>query len=267
MSPAVLGHALRQYRIRLLAVGGALAVWGLLMPVIYATFGVDLQPLIERFPAFDQMSRIMAGSLFTLSGWVALGLVHPISIALFAVFAIGFPLAAVAGERQRGTLEVVLARPLSRRTLYVTLLLAATLFVALIAAAALVGTVLSAGLMEVLDELPVANLPALWLNTVALYWVIAAISLAASVSYDRSAPAAAVALGIVLTSYSLQFIGSIWPDADWLQAYSIFHYLRAEEVLSAGLRLGDLLVLAAVGAIAVAYALIVFPRRDLAAPA
>jgi ABC-2 type transport system permease protein len=266
MSVAVLRHVLRQNRVRLLAVSGALAVWGLLMPVIYATFGVDLQDFIDRFPALGDMGRVGAGSLFTLSGWVALGFIHPISIALFAVFAIAFPVSAVAGERQRGTLEVVLARPVSRRALFVTHLLAAMLFAAVVAAAGLVGTVVSAGLMEVLDDLPVANLPALWLNAVALYAAIGAISLAASVSYDRAAPAAAVALGIVLTSYSLQFIGSIWPDADWLADFSFFHYLRAEAVLSTGLRMGDLVVLVAVALVAAAYSLVVFPRRDIAAP-
>ncbi len=267
MNAAVLRHAFRHHRTRLLAICGALAVWGLLMPVIYATFGIELRALADRVPALGQLGTVGGGNLFSLAGWIGLGLAHPIAIALLSVFAIGYCVSAVAGERQRGTLEVVLGRPVSRRSLCLTVLGAATLFVAAAVAAALVGTAASAAMMNVLDELIVEHLPALWLNMLALYLAIAAISLAASVSHDRTAPAAALALAIVLTSYSLQFIGTIWPDADWLRSYSLFHYLRPDAVLESGLPIVDVVVLAAVALAATAYALVVFLRRDIAAPA
>ena len=95
----------------------------------------------------------------------------------------------------------------------------------------------------------------------------AAISLAMSVSFDRTGPAAAVTLAIVLTAYFLQIIGSLWPDVDWLQPYSLFHYLDPEPVLTGGIQVADLAVLGAVALLAIAFAVFVFPRRDLAAPA
>ncbi len=51
---------------------------------------------------------------------IALGFIHPIAIMLTSVFAVGFSACAVSGERQRGTLEVALARLISRRALYLT---------------------------------------------------------------------------------------------------------------------------------------------------
>ena len=63
----------------------------------------------------------MVATCSLLPGSIAVGYIHPIAIALLSVFAIVFPLSAVAGERQRGTLEVVLARPISRRSYYLTL--------------------------------------------------------------------------------------------------------------------------------------------------
>ena len=93
------------------------------------------------------------------------------------------------------------------------------------------------------------------------------VSKAASVSFDRVAPASAIALTIVLVAYFLQIIGSLWPDAEWLQPYSLFHYLQPDLVLREGLQLFDSALLLVVGIVAVAYALVVFPRRDLAAPA
>ena len=49
---------------------------------------------------------------------------------MVAIFAVGASATAVAGERARGTLEVLLARPISRITLYASILVALLLVVA-----------------------------------------------------------------------------------------------------------------------------------------
>lgn len=267
MSATVFRHVVRQRRLTLFVVVAALTGWGMLMPIIYATFGVQMQDIVREFPALQQFMRFGGGDMFTLSGSIALGYIHPIAIALLAVFAIAFPLSGVAGERQRGTLEIVLARPVSRRSYYVTLLLAAAVFIALCVAATLIGTLIAAAVMNVIDQLKLENLPWLWLNGVLLYFAIAAIAFAASVTFDRIGPATSIVLAIVLSAYFLQIIGSLWPDADWLQPYSLFHYLQPDLVLREGMQVFDTVVLLLVGAGAVVYALIVFPRRDLGAPA
>jgi hypothetical protein len=66
--------------------------------------------------------------------------------------------------------------------------------------------------------------------------------------------------------YFFDVLGSLWPAAETLQPYSLFHYLKAKAILvGAGSPL-DQAVLAAVVVVATAWALVVFPRRDLAAP-
>jgi len=267
MNRALLGHVLRQNALRVVLVVVALTGWGMLMPIIYSAFGVQMQQIVAQFPALQQVMHFGGGDIFTLSGSIALGFIHPIAIALLCVFAIAFPLSTIAGERQRGTLEVVLARPISRRTYYLTLLFAGLLFIGLALAALMTGTLVAATGANVVSQLQTANLPALWLNGALLYFAIAAITFAASVSFDRLAPAAGVVLAVVLISYFLQILGSLWPDADWLQPYSLFHYLDASKVLTSGLQVFDTALLATIAVIAVVYALIVFPRRDLAAPA
>jgi hypothetical protein len=70
----------------------------------------------------------------------------------------------------------------------------------------------------------------------------------------------------VIVSYVLEVLGSLWPAAEWLQPYSLFHYLKAKAVLTGAVAPLDLGVLLAIVLIATTWALIVFPRRDLAAP-
>ena len=267
MSVTVFRHTGRQYLLRLLIVLAALTGWGMLMPIVYATFGVQMQDIVRQFPALQQFMRFGGGDMFTLSGSIAVGYIHPITIALLAVFAIAFPLSGIAGERQHGTLEIVLSRPVSRRSYYATLLVAAIVFIGLAMAAMLIGTVIAAAAEDLLAQLNLGNMLFLWLNGVLLYFAIAAIAFAASVTFDRVGPAAGIVLAIVLVAYFLQILGSLWPDAAWLQPYSLFYYLQPDLVLREGLQVFDAALLLVVGAGAVVYALIVFPRRDLAAPA
>jgi ABC-2 type transport system permease protein len=236
------------------------------LPVIYQSFGVQMKSLVDSGIIPKQLTNFGGGDVFSLSGAVALGYVHPISIILLSVFAIGFTTSAVAGERQRGTLEVLLARPLSRRTVYATLLAAVLVFIGLVLAAASIGTLIGSAIVGVVNELAVDRLPALWLNGFLLWGAIAAIGLAASVSFDRLTPALGITMAIVVVSYFLDILGSLWPDAAGLQRYSLFHYLTARDILNGTLDLVGFTLLAVVGAIAIGVALIVFPRRDLAAP-
>ncbi len=266
MNAALFGHLWRSQRTKLLIVGIAIAAWSTFLPVIYSSFGPQIKQVVDSGIFPQQLMSFGGGDPFSLGGAIALGYIHPIAIILIAIFAVGFSTTAVAGERQRGTLEVVLARPVSRRTLYLTLLVALVLFIGIILAASIAGTIAGSAAAGVLDELPTSRLPLLWLNGMLLWVAIGAIGLAASVSFDRLTPAIGVTLAIVIVSYFLEILGSLWSDAAGLQRYSIFHYLVAKDVLAGTAGASGFALLAAVAIVAIGWALVVFPRRDLAAP-
>ena len=266
MNGALLRHTWRLQRTKLAIVSIALTVWGFLLPVIYARFGSQFTALMESGLLPEQFARFGGGDVFSLSGSIALGFIHPIAIILTSVFAVGFSASAVAGERQRGTLEVALARPISRRVLYLSLLAASFGFIAISMAALLAGSVSGATFAGVVKELAFRNLPLLWLNSVLLFGAFAAIALAASVSFDRLTPALGLTLSIVIAMYVLEVLGSLWPAAEGLQPYSLFHYLKAKAILTGFAAPFDVVVLSSVILLAMVWALVVFPRRDLAAP-
>ena len=266
MSRTLFAHTWRSQRTKLLIVCIAIAAWSTFLPVIYQSFGSQMRALVDSGVIPKQLTNFGGGDVFSLGGAVALGYVHPISIILLSIFAIGFTTSAVAGERQRGTLEVLLARPISRRQVYVTLLVAVLLFIGLVLVAASIGTLVGSAVVGVLGELATDRLAVLWLNGMLLWGSIAAIGLAASVSFDRLTPALGITMAIVVVSYFLDILGSLWPDAAGLQPYSLFHYLTARDILNGIVSAGGFVLLAVVGAVAIAVALVVFPRRDLAAP-
>jgi len=141
VSRVLFGHLWRSQRTKLAIVALALAAWNGVLPVIYQSFGKQMQSLIDSGVIPKQFTTFGGGDVFSLSGAIALGYVHPITIILVAIFAVGFATSAIAGERQRGTLEVLLARPVSRRQVYLTELLAVLVFIGLALVAASIGTV------------------------------------------------------------------------------------------------------------------------------
>jgi ABC-2 type transport system permease protein len=266
MNGSFFRHTWRANRVKLLLVSLGLTVWGFVLPLVYARFGSDFKSLMESGMLPAEFARFGGGDVFSLPGAIALSLVHPIAIVLTSVFAVGFSASAVAGERQRGTLEVTLARPISRQRLYLTLLAAAFSFLGVTLAALLTGGLAGSTFAGVVDELEVKHLPLLWLNAVLMFGAIASIGLAASVTFDRLTPALGWTLGIGVVMYVLEVLGSLWPAAEFLQPYSLFHYIRAKAILNGEPTPEDLALLAAVAVGAIGWALVVFPRRDLAAP-
>ncbi len=266
MNRAIFARTLAGQRTKLLVVALGLVVWGSLLPPIYVSFRETIQEVLSSGGLAAQFAQFGGGDLFSLQGTIALGFIHPIPVALTIVFAVGFATASVAGERQRGTLEVLLARPVSRRRLYATLLGATWLFTAIVMAAHVLGTILGSVLAGVAAELHPDRLALMWLNGVVVFGAYGAISLAASVSFDRLSPALGVSLTFVLVTYLFEVLGSLWVDAKGLQPWSLFHYLDPKGALTGTLTALDWLVPLGVVVAAAAWALVVFPRRDLAAP-
>ncbi len=264
------GHLLLQtwrwQRIRLVLVGLAGVAWGVLFPFFYVQFAEVFKQLAQSSPMIQQLMNFGSGSLLTLPGTITLGFQHPLTLALVGIFAVGGGALAIAGERQRGTLELLLSRPISRRMLYVTLTVALLAVVALMVGLILAGMVASAAWQGVLDQLDLAQLPLVFASGFLLWGAFTTFSLAASVSFDRTGPALGVSLAYLLVNYFLEILGSLWTDAAWTQEYSLFHHFQPVEILSGRANLVDVLILAVATLVPIAYALVVFPRRELAAP-
>lgn len=266
MNLRLLVQTLRWHRVRLVALMLVSFAWGLLIPVIYVAFGDAFKGLVDSGVIPEQFMNFGSGSLFTLPGAITLGLQHPMAIAFIAIFAVGSTVGAIAGERERGTLEVLLSRPIARRTLYVTVGVAVLILIALVLASLLAGELVGAVIQGVGDEVDMAQMPLVFLNGMMLWGAFAAFGLAASVTFDRHAPALGITMAFVLLNYFLEILGSLWREVDWTQPYSLFHHFQPGNILTGKAEPLDFALLAVAIILPVGYALAVFPRRDLAAP-
>jgi ABC-type transport system involved in multi-copper enzyme maturation permease subunit len=266
MTGVLLWRTFAANRVRIIGCTIAMLVWGLVLPLVYASFGRLYGDFVRNNPLLEQFSQFGGGDLFSLGGAIALGFIHPFAIAICGVIAIGVPILSIVAERQRGTLEVLLARPLSRHSLILVVLVVGVTALALLLAAQLGSSIVGAWVAGVGDEIDVARLPLVWAMGLLLFVSFLAIALAASVSFDRTMPALGLTLLIVLVMYLFEVISSLWPDVRWLGDLSLFHYVRAKELLDGSVRPTDALIIGGVGLGALVWAWVVFPRRDIGAP-
>jgi ABC-2 type transport system permease protein len=266
MTGALLRRTFAANRVRIIGCAIAMLVWGAVLPLVYASFGRQYGQFIQNNPFLDQFSQFGGGDLFSLSGSMALGFIHPFAIAVVGIIAVGVPILSIVGERQRGTLEVLLSRPVSRRALMAVVFMVGFVALALIIAAQLLSSLVGAVVAGVQDELAIRRLPLVWAMGLLLFGAFMAIALAASVSFDRVMPALGVTLLIVLVSYLFEVIGSLWPEMRGLGDLSLFHYVRTKELLEGTFRPTDAILIGGVMVAALAWAWFVFPRRDIGAP-
>ena len=83
MNGALFIHTWRAYRLRLLIVTLAIFLWGTILPVIYDSFGAQFQSMLDSGLIPPQFAQFGGGDIFSLTGSVALGFVHPISDTVF----------------------------------------------------------------------------------------------------------------------------------------------------------------------------------------
>jgi ABC-type transport system involved in multi-copper enzyme maturation permease subunit len=260
-------QTLRWQRVRLAAVVVAAFAWGVLLPIIYSEFSDAIRDLANSGAIPEELMNFGSGSLFTLPGTVTLGFQHPLAIAFLGIFAVGAGATAVAGERARGTLEVLLARPIRRNVLYGSILVALLVAVAIVLAAILGGQMAGSAAVGIFDELGAEGMPLVFINGFGLWASFTTFSLAASVTFDRPGPAIGISLAWLLLHYFLEILGSLWTDAQALQEWSLLHHFNPTEILTGDPQPLDFAIVWVAAVIPIVYALYVFPQRDLAAPA
>lgn len=267
MNGRLVAQTLRWQRVRLAIVVVAGIGWGLLIPVIYNAFSDVVRDMVNSGAIPDELMNFGSGSLFTLPGAITLGFQHPLGIAMIAIFAVGASATAVAGERARGTLEVLLARPISRLSLYASILAALLIAVTIVLLAILGGMIGGSAIQGIADEIDLGLMPLVALNGFGLWAAFTTFGLAASVSFDRPGPAIGLSLAYLLANYFLEILGSLWTDAAWTQDYSLLHHFNPGQILTGELQPMDLVIVFVAALVPIIYAIMVFPRRDLAAPA
>lgn len=222
--------------------------WGLLLfsgiflsffmfMVLYFVQTFDTAPIIsvivQQLP--PPLKAFLTRQVFTLYspiGTVAFTLSHPMLVVISCFVALQIPTGQVAGEAEGGTLELLLACPVSRSRYILRVIGVSFLFNLVPVAGALLGVVLGVlvysayGFPLILQSLP---------YLVHFYLFISfasAMALAFSVFTFSVKKSIQWAAGILLVGFLLNFLSTLWPPLAVIQPINPYNYYQPQQLLN-----------------------------------
>ncbi|HVS35165.1 MAG TPA: ABC transporter permease subunit [Gemmataceae bacterium] len=228
---------------------------------------------------------------------LSIGYVHPLVQAIFCVWAVGRASGALAGEVDRGTMELLLAQPLSRPRLVMAHCGVDLVVIPLLCLSLWGGTWLGTWMVGPIRpakadlQLPPAvalivkpepeaqqrerlhvdpaafgrALPAVG----GLLFAISGYTMALSAAGRYRWRVLGVAVFATLIQFLVNVVGQLWDVMEPLRPFTIFYYYQPQAMILGASReevLKSLAVLYGVGVAGYAVALWLFTRRDLPAP-
>ncbi len=222
----------------------------------------EFRELIQNLPeSIRSLVGVSALDITTPEGYLngrVFALVVPL---LFLIFAVGFGSRTVAGEEQRGTLELVLAAPIARWRVVLEK------FAALATATAFLGLVLWVTLVVVGGSVDLGVAAGSMAGPVVMAFLLAisfgALALGIGCATGRRSWASGIATGLAVAAYLVKALAPVSEEVESFQGLSPFYYYDAAQPLVNGIDMGHaafflLVVLAFVG-----LALVMFDRRDV----
>jgi ABC-2 type transport system permease protein len=269
--PRMTGRVLRHGLPGLIAVLVGIALFEFVQPVVIASFGgaQGLNAILARIPPALQVfarTRPEFLALTGLPGYLSFGFTHPIYLVLAGAAVIGFAARSLAGEMDRGTIQIALSRPISRQAVYTSRVIGVAVICGLLALAGPAGML--AGMLYARpggDEgFVFANFGAVALNGLALFWAIGGLALWGSAAANTAGRVVAWLISLLAISYFVDYFASIWSPLQAWTFLSLFNYYDPTLALVDGqISTPSLATLALVGAAATIAGLSVFSRRDL----
>ena len=266
----ILWNTFKSHRWATLAVAVLLLGFGLIAPASYDSFGPQASPdFWERMPKGLSAFIKAEGSLLVASGaegYIAISLRHPIVLIALAAFAIATASGGLAREIERGTILILLARPLKRYDLVLGKGIESFVGLVLLVVALMVGTFAGVQMAGIGDEVGVGYQVVIGFNALCLGLSILGYAYLFSATGSDGGRTTLLATGVTVGFFFLDFMANLFDVLEPLGFLSIFQYYDPVAVaIDGSFPLLDVGVLLATGAAAYGVALVVFQRRDIAA--
>lgn len=266
MNRGLLIKAVREVMPVTLLCGVAMMVFELLLTFVLSSFQdrtaqllqLDfVQNILKGLLGSEVTGNIGPGSLRSLT-WV-----HPVVLALLWAHEITVCTRVPAGEVDRGTIDVLFGLPVSRWQVFLCesiVWIAAGTFVILLG---VIGNV-SGTLLTHAPPMDLSQITIVVVNLFCLYWAVGGLALLTSSLSDRRGRAVAVAFGIVVALFLLNFLAQFSAAARSVSFMSLLNYYRPLLILQeSAWPLRDLGVLIGTGAALWVAAGMIFTRRDI----
>jgi ABC-2 type transport system permease protein len=259
--PALAVRSLRENRRA--AIGWAIGLAAVVFVYVGAYGQLDTAAAAKEQLLPDAMRKIFGMTdLTTGAGYLQTTVYALVGPLLLIMCAVTLGTRTIAGPEASGTIDLLLANPISRRQFVWQRLCA---FLANMAILGLLVWVLVLALATSQDMgVTAANITAASLGLFLLALCFGFVAVAAGAVTGSRATALTVAGGAAVATYVLNALSRIVAGGDWLHWLSPFHYASGHAPLLNGFDVANLLVLLGISLACAVVSFVVFDRRDVA---
>jgi ABC-2 type transport system permease protein len=219
---------------------------------------------IDMLPSF--LKTFIGGEAVkygNISGLISIGYQEPFVLLLYMLFAVGVPTALLAGEVQRGTMELILSRQTTKTQVYICAGLITVVGMYALVVVMFMGTVVSTNLYEFEQQVPLYNFFKLAINGGILASAVGGIALLAAACFRRGM-AVSLTVAFLVVNYFIMIITQWWPRMKWLDPVTIFNYVDGAKIfMEPRWPVGDMCVLISLLVISTIAGGIIWSCRDL----
>jgi len=223
----------------------------------------SLNKLAQDYPEALQAFIAFGGAVdySSAAGYLGIELFSLMVPLLLLVAAIGTGAGTIAGEEERGTLELLLANPVSRTK--VVLEKTAALVFEVAGLGLVLWLALWIGALATDMSISAGHLAAATLSAVLLALAFGAIAVLLGAATGRRAVAVGLTAAVAVAAYLVNGLAPLVHALEVPQKLSPFYHYAAGDPLRHGLSWSHLAVLVAIAVVATALAPVVFSRRDV----
>jgi ABC-type transport system involved in multi-copper enzyme maturation permease subunit len=201
---------------------------------IFASF--DYAPVLDAIlkqlpPQVQLLFNEQFLNQLSLNGAAAFGFNHPLVLLNLGIIAIAIPSWQIAGEAENGILELHLAYPFKRETLYKTLWISCSLFLLGVILLGYAGSLAALLLKNHLDWIITVSLAKIIVNLWLLFTMIMTFSLWISIKNRESGKSGMISAAITLIFYFHFFLGSAWEKLGFSQFINPFAYYQPQKLM------------------------------------
>ncbi len=198
-----------------------------------------------------------------VSGLIAIGYNHPLVLTLYMLFAVGVPTGLLAGEVQKGTMELILSRQVTKIHSYICAGLITVTGMFALVLVMFGGTVFATNVYDFGQAIPLYSFFKAAINGGILASAVGGIALLAAACFQRNT-AVWLTVAYLVANYFVSIIAEWWPRMKWLKPTTIFYYVDGGKIFTEPTwPISDMCVLLSILVISTVLGGVIWSRRDL----
>jgi ABC-2 type transport system permease protein len=196
------------------------------------------------------------------AGLLTIGYQHPFVMFLCMIFAVGVPTGLLTGEVQKGTMELILSRPVTKIQVYICAGVLTLVGMFGLVLTMFFGTFVAVHIYRFDQRIPLDLFFRIAISGGLLASTFGAFALLCAATFSRLYSALGVAVAFLSLNYFVSLVSEWWPSIRFLHRTTLFYFIYYSDIFS-GWPVRNMAWLTLILLAAAAVGALIWHRRDL----